>query len=145
MAQKPRFLISTILVPSPLPCQFLSLPPSTPPRKLLLLHSFRIHLFIWRRIPPSRRRVRRPPAGRVHFIFQIQQTFVIIHFLLLYVHSINVIYGADFALLLCWCVGLVGGKNRTAGFSKRKLHREDYDVVGSYQEWGLSRKPFHQQ
>lgn len=49
------------------------------------------------------------PADTVHFIFQILQTFVIIHFLLLCVHSINVIYEADFvqkiSFIVRFCVG----------------------------------------
>lgn len=97
MARKLRFLIIPFTMP--ISSTAATSVPSTPSRKLLLLHSFRIHLFIWRGItvrfsiveemPP-------PPTDTVHFIFQILQTFVIIHFLLLCVHSINVIYEGGF-------------------------------------------------
>lgn len=87
-------------------CQFLSLLPatlatSTPVSEAAFItfishSSFHLALGITVRFSISVEILLPPPTDTVHFIFQILQTFVIIHFLLLCVHSINVIYGADF-------------------------------------------------
>lgn len=141
MAQKHRFLISHNpgSIPFTLPISFTATTsaPSTPSRKrcFYYIHFAFIFSFGGELLHLEGADAATPPhADSVHFIFQILQTFVIIHFLLLCVHSINVIYEADFAQKVSFIVRFWAGR-RQKSHRWRKLHGEDYDVVGCYQKW----------